>query len=79
MSQLITKLVQDEARDKKKMLKKEQQEKAKAELNKVGYILVEGYLWLLKSPHPHENIMFSLVIRIVKDAKKIDRWIWWDN
>lgn len=80
MSQLITKLVQDEARDKKKMLKKEQQEKAKAELNKVGYILVEGYLWLLKSPHPHENIMFSLVhIRIVKGAKKIYRWIWWDN
>ena len=36
MSQLITKLVQDEAKDKKKLLKKEQQEKAKAELNKVN-------------------------------------------
>ena len=50
MSQLITKLVQDEAKDKKKLLKKEQQEKAKAELNKVNdFVHVLKRYWYLST------------------------------
>ena len=57
LSGQFTKLATDEARDKKKMVKKEQQERAKVELIKVLFIIIYRIFNNLKFDR---SIMFSL-------------------